>query len=242
MYTKEWILLHFWKASLTLLDTKMVSYSLLLASLLAAPAIAQNSTYNNPILPGFHPDPSCIFVPEWDNTFFCASSSFLAFPGIPIHASRDLQKWKLISNALNRPEQLPELNTLIKATSGIWAATIRYQDGLFYLVTTMVHDDQPNNSTTRFVNLIMTSTNPYSSASWSDPVRFGFEGYDTSPFWDDDGQTYITGTFQWQVAPGIQLFPIWILAKWGISPKSGAGQEAKRRKGLTCGRKTAIIT
>ena len=55
-----------------------------------------NSTYLNPILPGFHPDPSCIFLPEWDETFFCATSSFNAFPGIPIHASKDLQNWKLI--------------------------------------------------------------------------------------------------------------------------------------------------
>lgn len=55
-----------------------------------------NSTYANPILPGFHPDPSCIFLPDWDETFFCATSSFNAFPGIPIHASKDLQNWKLI--------------------------------------------------------------------------------------------------------------------------------------------------
>lgn len=57
---------------------------------------AANTTYYNPILPGFHPDPSCIFVPDWNNTYFCASSSFNAFPGLPIHASKDLQNWKLI--------------------------------------------------------------------------------------------------------------------------------------------------
>jgi beta-xylosidase len=72
-----------------------------LAALLVATASTvsghtTNSTYYNPILPGFHPDPSCIFVPEWDDTFFCASSSFNAFPGIPLHASKDLQNWKLI--------------------------------------------------------------------------------------------------------------------------------------------------
>ena len=55
-----------------------------------------NSTYYNPIFPGFHPDPSCIFVPEWDDTFFCAASSFNAFPGVPIHASKDLKNWRLI--------------------------------------------------------------------------------------------------------------------------------------------------
>ena len=68
----------------------------LLVASLSGLAEAENSTFNNPILPGFHPDPSCIFVPEWDDTFFCASSSFNAFPGIPIHASKDLQNWKLI--------------------------------------------------------------------------------------------------------------------------------------------------
>lgn len=49
----------------------------------------------NPILPGFHPDPSCTFIAE-EETFYCASSSFNAFPGIPIHASKDLRTWRLV--------------------------------------------------------------------------------------------------------------------------------------------------
>lgn len=112
----------------------------LLVASLSALAGAQNSTFNNPILPGFHPDPSCIFVPEWDDTFFCASSSFNAFPGIPIHASKDLQNWKLIgtvygltsligrlrdtqltvvAHVLNREEQLPELAYTNRSTAYI---------------------------------------------------------------------------------------------------------------------------
>ncbi len=99
-------------------------------------SLTGNSTYYNPILPGFHPDPSCIFVPDWDNTYFCASSSFNAFPGIPIHASKDLQNWKLIGkaqsriftapytdfltqvagHALNRREQLPRLAETNRST------------------------------------------------------------------------------------------------------------------------------
>lgn len=80
------------------------------ASALAFPGgRSRNSTIRNPIFPGFYPDPSCIYVPEWDETFFCASSSFNAFPGIPIHASKDLQNWKLIGHVLNRREQLPRL-------------------------------------------------------------------------------------------------------------------------------------
>src|SRR3569833_3993021 len=74
---------------------------LTLAATAAAASVrrAENTTFFNPILPGFHPDPSCIFVSDWDDTFFCATSSFNAFPGIPIHASRDLQNWKLISTS-----------------------------------------------------------------------------------------------------------------------------------------------
>ena len=77
---------------------------------------AANSTISNPIFPGFYPDPSCIYVPERDKTFFCASSSFNAFPGIPIHASKDLQNWKLIGHVLNRKEQLPRLGETNRST------------------------------------------------------------------------------------------------------------------------------
>ncbi|KAI5783239.1 beta-xylosidase [Peziza echinospora] len=175
----------------------------LAASLLVAGASADNSTYLNPILPGFHPDPSCILVPEWDNTYFCATSSFLVFPGLPIHASRDLQQWKLASNALSRPEQLPDLAIAARSTSGIWAPTMRFHAGVFYLVTTLVFDDLPKTTPAHWDNFVMTSTDPYNSSAWSDPVHFKFHGYDTSPFWDDDGRSYITGSHTFQIRPGI---------------------------------------
>lgn len=92
-----------------------------------------NSTISNPILPGFHPDPSCIFVPEWDDTFFCASSSFNAFPGIPIHASKDLQTWKLIGHVLNRKEQLPALGETNRSTRYVIIRKARIQTGILTL-------------------------------------------------------------------------------------------------------------
>jgi len=73
-----------------------------------------NSTYYNPIFPGFHPDPSCIFVPEWDDTFFCAASSFNAFPGIPIHASKDLKNWRLIGMFVDAVVPLWWLSELVR--------------------------------------------------------------------------------------------------------------------------------
>ncbi|KAJ7709450.1 xylosidase : arab-like proteininofuranosidase [Mycena rosella] len=159
---------------------------------------------HNPILPGFHPDPSCIFLPEWNDTFFCASSSFNAFPGIPIHASQDLQTWRLIGNALSRPEQLPALtNAAVGGTSGIWAPALRFHDGEFFILTTLVFDKMPINDTARWDNLIFRTKNPYAADAWSDPVHFPFDGYDTSPFWHEDGTVYVQGAHPWQVSPHI---------------------------------------
>ncbi|BCS23578.1 uncharacterized protein APUU_40022A [Aspergillus puulaauensis] len=132
--------------------------------------LAQNSTVTNPILPGFYPDPSCIFVPELDDTFFCASSSFRAFPGVPITASRDLQSWALISHAFNRPEQLPVFAGLHGSAGGIWAPTLRYRNGTFYIVSTCVNDDIPSNDTSRWTNFIVSTTNltaPNAYISWA---------------------------------------------------------------------------
>ncbi|KAI0026106.1 glycoside hydrolase family 43 protein [Xylariomycetidae sp. FL0641] len=165
----------------------------------------ENSTYYNPILPGFHPDPSCIFVPEWEDTFFCASSSFNAFPGIPLHASKDLQNWKLIGHVLNRREQLPKLAETNRSTSGIWAPTIRYHEGTFWLVTTLVNDELADDDASRWDNIIFQSENPYDPSAWTVATHFAFEGYDTSPFWDVDGTSYIVGAHAYKVYPGIML-------------------------------------
>ncbi|KAK1750042.1 Non-reducing end alpha-L-arabinofuranosidase BoGH43B [Echria macrotheca] len=168
-------------------------------------ATAKNTTFYNPILPGFHPDPSCIFVRDWNNTFFCASSSFNAFPGIPLHASQDLQHWQLIGHVLNRQEQLPRLAETNRSTSGIWAPTLRFHDNTFWLVTTLVDDDRPQADHSRWDNIIFKGKDPYNSSSWSNAIHFNFTGYDTEPFWDVDGTTYITGAHAWQTGPYIQL-------------------------------------
>ena len=52
------------------------------------------------------------------------------------------------------------------------------------------------------------STNPFESSSWSDAVHFTFEGYDTSPFWADDGKTYIVGAHAWQIERMIMGFEL----------------------------------
>lgn len=46
-----------------------------------------SKTFNNPILPGFHPDPSICRVGE---DYYLINSSFSLFPGVPIFNSKDL--------------------------------------------------------------------------------------------------------------------------------------------------------
>ena len=104
----------------------------------------KNVSYTNPILPGWNSDPSCVFVAERNNTFFCTTSSFLAHPGAPIHPSKDLINWELASSVINRPEQLPTLlthNTF--QGGGVFASTLRYHSSTFYLITTYIEDPLP---------------------------------------------------------------------------------------------------
>ncbi|KAL2813672.1 glycosyl hydrolase [Aspergillus granulosus] len=151
-----------------------------------------NSTYLNPILPGWHSDPSCVFVPEENNIFFCTTSSFLTTPAIPIYASQDLTTWKLASHVVTRPSQVPEINNATSQTQqdGLWAPTIRYRKGKFYLLTSFV-SMYPD---FKFTGLLFTSTNVFSDAAWSEPLRFEIGDIDPDIFWDDDvdGQAYIT--------------------------------------------------
>lgn len=61
-------------------------------------------TYENPILPGFYPDPSICRVGE---DYYLVNSSFEFFPGVPLWHSRDLLHWEQLGYVLTRESQLP---------------------------------------------------------------------------------------------------------------------------------------
>jgi beta-xylosidase len=90
---------------------------------------------SNPIVPGFNPDPSLIRV---GSDYFLATSTFEYFPGVAIHHSKDLVNWKMIGHALNRPSQLNMRN--VCPGGGIYAPTLRYWKGKFYVATSVVYD------------------------------------------------------------------------------------------------------
>ena len=91
------------------------------------------ATFENPMLSGFYPDPSICRVGD---DYYLVNSSFEYFPGVPIFHSKDLVHWRQIGHVLTRPSQLPLKK--MRASGGIFAPTLRYHDGTFYMVTTNV--------------------------------------------------------------------------------------------------------
>ena len=71
--------------------------------------------YSNPVIPGFHPDPSVCRVGD---DYYLVTSSFTYFPGVPIFHSRDLVTWEQIGNVLDRPSQLDLSRTVAGRRSG----------------------------------------------------------------------------------------------------------------------------
>ncbi|MEK4514854.1 glycoside hydrolase family 43 protein [Paenibacillus sp. FSL H8-0122] len=136
----------------------------------------QSMNVRNPVIAGYYPDPSVVRVNE---DFYLINSTFEYFPGVPVFHSRDLIDWTPIGHVLTRQSQLDLRVT--KSSSGIYAATIRYHDGRFYMITTDVRG---------IGNFYVTADKP--EGPWSDPILLPHGGIDPSLFFDDDGRTYVT--------------------------------------------------
>ncbi|KAA2252206.1 glycoside hydrolase family 43 protein [Solihabitans fulvus] len=138
----------------------------------------QDTTVANPVIAGFHPDPSVCRVGA---DYYLACSSFEYFPGVPIFHSLDLVHWTQLGNALDRPSQL-RLPSDTPASAGVYAPTLRHHDGRFWLIVTNVSDGG---------NLLVTATD--AAGPWSDPVRLpGVPGIDPDLAWDEDGTCWCT--------------------------------------------------
>ncbi len=140
----------------------------------------------NPILKGFHPDPSLIRV---DDTYYIASSTFEWWPGVRIHASKDLANWKLITYPL---DEIRLLNMWGNPDSGgVWAPDLSYDNGKFYLVYTDVK--VTDGSYKDCINYLITAEDIM--GPWSDPVVLNTAGFDASLFHDDDGKKYLVNQY-----------------------------------------------
>lgn len=125
--------------------------------------------YNNPILPGFYPDPSICKV---DNTYYLINSTFEYLPGIPIFKSKDLIHWTQIGHCITRDSQINIRNC--RCSGGIFAPTLRYHNGTFYMITTDIGK-----------GTFILTTNDITK-EWSDPILIACDGYDPSLFFEHD--------------------------------------------------------
>lgn len=140
-------------------------------------SIMAKDYFVNPILAGFYPDPSICKVGD---DFYLVNSTFAYFPALPIFHSKDLVNWKLIGHAIDRREQLDL--TGFGVSRGIFAPTIRYYNGTFYITCTVVDGKG---------NFVITSKKP--EGPWSNPVWLPeVNGIDPSLFFDEDGKAYLT--------------------------------------------------
>ncbi|WP_127503976.1 glycoside hydrolase family 43 protein [Actinoplanes solisilvae] len=136
----------------------------------------------NPVLPGFHPDPSILRV---GSDYYIATSTFEWYPGVRVHHSTDLVSWQPRGGVLTERRLLDLAGTA--DSCGIWAPNLTYAHGLFHLLYTDVStfaggywDPQ---------NYLVTA--PSIDGPWSDPVVLHGRGFDASLFHDEDGVTWM---------------------------------------------------
>lgn len=153
---------------------------------------------SNPVLCGFHPDPSMICV---DGTFYIANSTFEYFPGVRISASKDLANWECVSTPVADTRWLDMRGNMM--SGGIWAPCLSYSGGIFYLVFTDVKTWKRGPFKDAH-NYIVTAKDI--KGPWTEPVYMNSIGFDASLFHDNDGRKYFINA-EWDYRkPGTGTF------------------------------------
>lgn len=132
--------------------------------------------YTNPVIKGMYPDPSVCCV---DGVYYLVNSTFEYMPGVPVFRSEDLVNWEQIGNAIVDGKALGIEDA--PSSGGIFAPTIRFHQGRFYIITTCFGKKG-------LKNFFITAQNP--AGLWSEPVFVDVEGIDPSLYWED-GKTYV---------------------------------------------------
>ncbi|TDU03401.1 xylan 1,4-beta-xylosidase [Streptomyces sp. 846.5] len=176
-----------------------------MAGLGAADPIPQPSipAIHNPVLRGFHPDPSILRVGA---DYYLATSTFEWLPGVTLHRSQNLVDWEPLGGALDEPRLLDLVGTV--DSGGAWAPCLSHADGLFYLVYThMVSNIGPYRDLQNFVVTAPSPTGP-----WSDPAPLHNRGFDPS-FFHDQGRTWMVA-MDYEHRPGRDNFAGITLQEW----------------------------
>ena len=143
-----------------------------------------DGTYTNPVINADYSDPD-VCVGASGEDYYMTASSFQCVPGLPILHSKDLVNWEIINYALGNLYEgdckLLEHFSTPQHGAGVWAPSIRYHDGWYY-----IYWGDPD-----FGVYMVKTQDP--AGKWEKPVCvIKGQGYiDTTPLWDDDGRCYL---------------------------------------------------
>ncbi|MHA7965523.1 glycoside hydrolase family 43 protein [Paenibacillus sp. CAU 1782] len=179
----------------------------------------------NPILPGFNPDPSIIRVGE---DYYIATSTFEWFPGVQIHHSRDLVHWRVLGYALDRPSQLDLKG--IEASGGVWAPCLSYneQEETFYLIYTIMRST--NGGAFDLDNYLVTADNI--EGPWSERIYLNSSGFDPSLFHDEDGRKWLLN-LEWDFRQGYEHPGSIVIQEYDADRQTLIGEARSISRGAT---------
>ncbi|SHH45131.1 glycoside hydrolase family 43 protein [Clostridium grantii] len=182
----------------------------------------------NPILKGFNPDPAICYV---DGVYYIATSTFEWFPGVQIHASKDLVNWKVVARPLNRISLLDMKGN--PSSGGIWAPCLTYSKGKFYLIYTDVKS-WDNSSPFKDSPNFLTTCDKIDGV-WSDPLYMNSSGFDASLFHDDDGKIWYMN-MEWDYRKeGTNRFTGIVIQEFDEENRCLLGEVTKIYKGTSIG-------
>ena len=168
---------------LTLVSTLLTSAQTNYRSMVWSPDNG-DGTYTNPVINADYSDPD-VCVGASGEDYYLTASSFQCVPGLPILHSKDLVNWQIINYALGNlyegDEELLQHFSTPQHGAGVWAPSIRYHNGWYY-----IYWGDPDYG----VYMVKTQ-NP--AGKWEKPLCvIRGKGYiDTTPLWDDDGRCYL---------------------------------------------------
>ena len=140
-----------------------------------------NGKYKNPVLNADYSDPDVCRVGD---DYYMTASSFASVPGLPILHSKDLVNWKLINHAIEKLEPA-EIFASVQHGNGVWAPSIRFHKGEFY-----IYWGDPD-----YGIYMVKTTNPAGKWSKAVMVKPGKGLIDPCPLWDEDGRAYVAHAY-----------------------------------------------
>ncbi|WP_037619690.1 glycoside hydrolase family 43 protein [Streptomyces aureus] len=184
----------------------------------------------NPVLTGFHPDPSLLRVgPD----YYLATSTFEWLPGVTLHHSRDLVHWEPLGGALTEERLLDLVG--VPDSGGVWAPCLSFADGLFHLVYSDVKSLAGAFKDVH--NYVVTAPAP--TGPWSDPVPVAGHGFDPSLFHDTGpdgtGRSWLLW-LEWDHRPGHDPFAGILLQEWDRAARGLRGPVHRVFTGTGLGR------